>query len=474
MEPVALLSSVLHTMERYRMVPAGAAVLCGFSGGADSVTLLSVLQELSKGYGDVPPFLLAACHVNHGIRGEEAERDEAFCRSFCEERDIPLYIKHADVPAIAQEENISEETAGRRVRYAFFAETAERLLNEHPDRTSVRIATAHTASDNAETVLFHLARGTGLSGLAGIPPVRDDIIRPLLECDREEIEAYCASEGLSFVKDSTNKDIAYARNRIRYEVLPVLKDLNSGAVTNMARTTETLRRDVDYFAAQTEALLDAACRGTDTYDVRVLSAAEDAVLVRALSKALTEFAGVQAEQRHIETVLDWIRRAEKFKQIQIPGGAYVTLTGEQLRLRWPPVPEEVSELRFSVAAFDTGQIVFETDAEPQIAVRLTKLDLDQADFRPLVLENCLDYDKIESNFMLRGRQPGDTFSPVGRGVHKKLKSLYQEAGVPADTRNDRVLLEREGEIAWLEGFGVADGYQVTRETKTIWYVEVKR
>ena len=474
MENGTLLSLVLRTMERYEMVPEDAAVLCGFSGGADSVTLLSVLSELSRGMGDVPPFSLYACHVNHGIRGEEADRDEAFCRAFCEARDIPCFFLTTDVPALAKKQGVSEETAGRTVRYAFFYERAYQILKEDPDVTSVRIATAHTASDNAETVLFHLARGTGLSGLAGIPPVRDEIIRPLIECDREDIEAWCREKDLSFMKDSTNTDTSYARNRIRYEVLPVLKELNGAAVANMARTTETLRRDIDFFENQVARLLEAASIEPDTFDGSVLKTAEDAVLVRALSKALSAFAGVQAEQRHIEEVLSWLRGGEKFKQMQIPGGAFVTLTGDRLRLHWPKVPEELPVLEFVEYSSNEREQIFVTKSSPEVAVRLTKLDPANTDFRALVLENCLDYDKIESNFMLRARQPKDTFCPPGRGVHKKLKTLYQEAGIPPEERNANVLLEHDGDIAWLEGFGAADGYTVTRPTKTILYVEVER
>ena len=469
-----LLSAVTNTLKRYEMLPENAAVLVGFSGGADSVTLLSVLDDLSSGAGDVPPFSLYACHVNHGIRGEEADRDEAFCEQFCEARNIPLYVRHVDVPAMAKRTGDSEETCGRRARYEVFGELVDLLCEQGFEEGEVRIATAHTASDNAETMLLHLARGTGLGGLTGIPPVRKNIIRPLIACTREEVEAYCAEQGLTYVKDSTNRDRSLSRNRIRYESLTALKAVNEAAVVNMARTAETLRRDADYFDRQTKRLLKAALREPDAYDTTVLNGAEDAVLVRALGDCNTAFAVVQAEQRHVETVLAWIRRGAKFKQLQVPGGAYVTLAGERLLLHWPKDPPEEAPRAFRQVEAQEGEVRFFSGEPAPLMVRLRKVSKNEADFRALLLEKPLDYDKIDFNFEVRTRAPGDVFAPPGRGVRKKLKTLYQEEGVPVEERNDRVILEQEGQIAWLEGFGAAEGFAASEDSTTLWSVEVIR
>ena len=294
------LSCVISTLKRYEMLPANTAVLVGFSGGADSVTLLSVLQELSGGFGDVPAFPLYACHVHHGIRGAEADRDEQFCRTFCEERGIPFTALHADVPKLAAESGESLETCGRKVRYGFFEEVSDRILRQHPDLSGVRVATAHTASDNAETVLFHLARGTGLAGLAGIPPVRDSVIRPLIELGREDIEAYCEDRGLPYMIDSTNDDVSYTRNRIRHEVLPALEEVCHGATGHIAKTAAKLQRDAECFDELAERLLERSRTGEDTLDVSVLREAPDAVLIRTLAIAMRSFTDVAAEQRHLE------------------------------------------------------------------------------------------------------------------------------------------------------------------------------
>ncbi|MBQ2692815.1 MAG: tRNA lysidine(34) synthetase TilS [Clostridia bacterium] len=474
MQHSEVLSHVISTLKRYEMLPAKTAVLAGFSGGADSVTLLSVLHELSHGVGDVPAFPLYACHVHHGIRGAEADRDEQFCRAFCEERGIPFTALHADVPKLASARGESLETCGRKVRYAFFEEVSDRILRQHPDLSGVRVATAHTASDNAETVLFHLARGTGLAGLTGIPPVRGSIIRPLIDLGREDIEAYCADLGLSYMTDSTNDDVSYARNRIRHEVLPALEAIHHGATGHIARTAATLQRDADCFDELAERLLQRSRRGEDTLDVSVLREAPDAVLIRTLALAMKAYSGVSAEQRHLEDFLSWIRTGEKFKQMQVPGGAFVTLAGDKLLFHWPKEEEETVTRTFRRTVTMAERLEFVSDTPPPVTVRLTKRSTAHPDFDAYLLENSLIYDKINFNFVLRTRQPGDTFAPNGRGVTKKLKTLYQEAGVSADKRADRVILEQNGQIAWLEGFGAAEGFAPSENDRFVWIVEVIR
>lgn len=474
MQHSEFLSHVLSTLKRYEMLPENTAVLVGFSGGADSVTLLSVLHELSSGVGDVPPFPLYACHVNHGIRGEEADRDEQFCRSFCKERGIPFSALHSDVPRLAQDSGESLETCGRKVRYDYFEEVSKKILREDPELSGVRVATAHTASDNAETVLFYLARGTGLTGLAGIRPTRGNIIRPLIELSRADIEQYCEDSALPYMVDSSNDDISYTRNRIRHEVLPALEEVCTGAMEHIARTAATLQRDADCFETLAATLLDRSRRGPETLDVAVLREAPDAVLIRALGLAMRQYTGVAAEQRHLEEFLQWIRAGEKFKQMQVPGGAFVTLAGDKLLLHWPKPEEESVPRTFRKTVTMADRLEFVSDRPTPVTVRLTRLRKPPAGFDAYMLENSLNYDKIDFNFVLRTRQPGDSFAPTGRGVTKKLKTLYQEAGVPADQRGDRVILEQNGQIAWLEGFGAAEGFAPNETTKTLWTVEVLR
>ena len=199
-------NSVLKAIKQFSMLEKSHNVTVALSGGADSVSLLHILYELRDELG----ITLSAAHLNHMIRGDEALRDENFARQECEKLGIPFFCERADVPKYAKEHRVSTELAAREIRYEFLSNVSDGL-----------IATAHTASDNIETIIFNLARGTGLKGLCGIPPVRENIIRPLIFCTREEIEAYCSANRLSYVTDSTNLSDDYSRNKIRHTIVPV-------------------------------------------------------------------------------------------------------------------------------------------------------------------------------------------------------------------------------------------------------------
>ena len=222
-----LITKAEAAIEKYKFLSGGDSVIIALSGGADSVTLLSVLNSLKEKYN----LKLYAAHLNHGIRGEEADNDEKFCKILCENYNVQLFVKHIDVPKLCAEQKISAELCGRNERYKFFDELSAKL--------NAKVATAHTASDNAETLLFNLCRGSSLAGAAAIPPKRGNIIRPLITLTRNEIESYCAENSLSYVTDSTNMSDSYTRNKIRHKVIPALKEVNPQIVifgaTHMGR-----------------------------------------------------------------------------------------------------------------------------------------------------------------------------------------------------------------------------------------------
>ena len=263
-------------MKRHNMLPPpGGRILCAVSGGRDSVCLLHYLWQL----GQREDFSVAAVHMDHGQR-ETARRDVRFVQELCRERNIPCVIERVSVPEKAREWGVGVEEAGRRLRYETVRRAAEKTRSH-------RIATAHHAADQAETVLLNLLRGTGPQGLAGIPPVRDNIIRPLLETSRQEIEAYLAENGLEHVEDETNQDTALTRNRLRLTIMPLLRDLYPGAERSICRTAEILRREEDCWQAQVAAVLPE--RGTEM-DRQTLLDLPYALRLRVL-RALTERTG---------------------------------------------------------------------------------------------------------------------------------------------------------------------------------------
>ena len=211
----------------------GDRVVVGVSGGADSVALLHCLTR------DLPQYQLypVVCHVNHKLRGAESDQDEAFVRSLCEHLGVPCHVLSEDVALLAEQRKIGVEVCGRELRYDFFTKTAAQYGE------NVKIATAHTLSDQAETVLFRLTRGAGLHGLCGIPPMRGAIIRPLLEVTRAEVESYLSGIGLEYRIDSSNRETVYARNRIRLKVVPELEKINPSFSETLCGTVESLRED---------------------------------------------------------------------------------------------------------------------------------------------------------------------------------------------------------------------------------------
>lgn len=269
-----MLTNIIAAIDRYRMIEKGDKITVAVSGGADSVFLLECLTLLKERL----EIKLCACHVNHCLRGEESDRDESFVRELCDKLEIPLEVRKVDVKSLVKKHQSIEETA-RKARYDFFAELCA---------DGSKIATAHTASDSAETVLINLIRGTALKGLCGIPPVRGSIIRPLIFVQRAEIERYCSENGWAYVIDSTNLSEDYTRNKIRHNVLPLIKELNPSVVSGISRMTAALAED--------NALLDEAAEKAKNdaevkkgyYDKEALRRLSKPILNRALKLIFTE------------------------------------------------------------------------------------------------------------------------------------------------------------------------------------------
>ena len=263
-----LKTSVKNTIERYSMINKGDTVIAAVSGGADSVALLYVLYSLKDELG----FSLAACHVNHNLRGEESDSDERFVRRMCRFLDIPLYTASIKVNDLRQKHDSLEECA-RRLRYEFFESISKGRL----------IATAHTASDNCETILINMVRGTALSGICGIPAKRDNIIRPLLYNTREDIELYCSENCLDYVTDSTNLSDDYTRNKIRHKVVPLLKEINPSLFGAISRLSQSVSDDDRYLDKIASELMEKARTADNKYDVGILRTADECILRRIVT-----------------------------------------------------------------------------------------------------------------------------------------------------------------------------------------------
>ena len=277
-------TKVLSAVRKYDMLRAGDTAVVGLSGGADSCALLAVLLALRETLG----ITVKACHINHNLRGSESDGDEMFVRELCKRLDVQLEVFPVDVRGAAAKHESLEETA-RRLRYDCFAKMCG---------SGERLATAHTANDNAETVLMNMMRGTGTKGLAGIPPVRDCFIRPVIFCTRAETEEYCRKNGIEFVTDSSNLSDEYTRNRIRHKVIPVLEEFNPSFIDAITRMTEAVGDD-ERFIGEYAADCAERCAVGAGYDSRRLKELPDAIRFRIIAAELKKN-GVEPTRLRVE------------------------------------------------------------------------------------------------------------------------------------------------------------------------------
>lgn len=433
-------NKVLSCVRQYDMLKASDRVTVGFSGGADSVCLLHLLFFLQEELH----ISVAALHVHHGIRGEEADRDAAFCKAFCEKYGIPFETVYVDVPKLSSQSGETTETCARRLRYAALKETAGE---------GGKIATAHTSDDNAETVLWNLTRGTGLRGLCGIPPVRENIVRPLLFCTREEIERYCTENHLDFVMDSTNFSPLYTRNRIRHEVLPVLKELNPNLLQTVTRMSEILREE----NARADALCDTFLQSVNPEKIPVdlLRQQPKALACRVIRRVLQVKTGGDIAAVHIEAVY-----ALLFKN-----GTAILPNGVTARTRRGilefPIGTAAEPFSYPFAFENFPATVHLPTGRVEIQ-KYTQKDLQN--LHKDLLANAVDCDKI-CNTVLRSRRASDTFTHGKRGVTKTVKKWMNELGLPPEHRNALPLLAAGREILWFAGCGASDVSKINENTK---------
>ncbi len=414
------------------LLEPGERVLVGLSGGADSVALLHFLRF---GLGCE----VSACHVNHGLREAESLRDEDFARKLSAEWGIPFYLRQGDVRRLAEGSGRSVEEAGRDFRYACFEECRSEAGAE-------KIATAHTRSDQAETLLLNLLRGSGIQGLCGIPPKRGRIVRPLLRVSREEVEEYCRRWGLAYVTDSSNSSLEYTRNRVRLEVLPLLRELNPQAEQTLAQTTEVIRPGAIYLAEAVGLLLEEAQREKG-WQASALAGAP-AGLRRQAAWSLLKKLGILPSFIRVQE-LDRVICGEIARMDAGKGRYFVRRKGLLCLEEAEGCPSYSFPLEPGEFALPCGECYRAMEIPAETAGSFQKV------YKKL-LYLLLDYDKIKGKALLRQRLPGDRIRLAGRGCSKSLKKLQNEAGLSRYEREAfPVLADEEGCVAAFP-FGIAE------------------
>jgi len=419
-------------------LPRGARVLCAVSGGADSVCLLHLLKtEGAEVY---------AAHYDHQLRGEESRRDAAFVRGLCADWAVPLLEGSGDVTAWAEEKRLSLETAARELRYAFLEDCADRIGADF-------IATAHTASDNAETLLLHLCRGSGARGLGGIPRQRDRILRPILHVTRAEVEAYLREHDLPHVEDSSNALDAAARNRIRHHAIPAMKSVNPSFEDAALRTARLLRADEAYLSSRAREELERIRTG-DALSIPALLALPEALQLRVLQ----QMAGPGAELVHLDALLALCSSANASAELSLPGGKKARREYERLIFGQAPqlqLPERV-------VREDSDFLL------PEAGLRLRAEVLDagtevQSSFNTF----SFSYGNICGRLTLSPRRDGDRLTLRGRQGTRSLKRLMSDGRIPQWQRGLIPVLRDEEGILAVYGFGQSDRAMAVKDEKQL-------
>lgn len=433
---------IRKTIERYRMLTPGDKVVVAVSGGPDSVCLLSVLRALANDLD----LTLHVAHLDHRFRGQESAEEALFVEGLAKDLGIAATVDSRDVPAYCAERGLSAQAGAREVRYTFLRECAK-ATGSH------RIALGHTANDQAETLLMRLARGAGMSGLSAIPPVRENIIRPLIGTTRDEVLAYLQRQRIDFRTDPSNRKPVYTRNRVRHEVLPVLERFNPRIVEALAAEADLLRDENEAMEATLTGILRT-----------VLFAEGDAVHIRrapfndllpalrrrVLRKAIELAAGddtIEHSWIRTEEALSFMAEAQSGRRMEVPGGLFLQREYDDLAIR---VREQ--ETAFCVLLSVPGETVVPAASLVIETVILDTLPDPGADGGNYLWQAVYDYDKMSLPLYLRNRRPGDRFCPAGMGGRsKKLQDYFVDEKVPKMRRNAAPLLATDQDVVWLMG-----------------------
>ncbi|HBF76802.1 MAG TPA: tRNA lysidine(34) synthetase TilS [Clostridiaceae bacterium] len=458
-----MIDKVRETIEKYKMIQYGDKIVVGLSGGPDSVCLLHVLNRLKDRYG----IKLYAVHVNHGIRGEEALRDENYAKRFAESLDIPIFIKRVDAVGFAKENKMSTEEAGRFLRYEYFEEVLKQVKGQ-------KIATAHNMNDQAETMIMNFLRGSGTTGLSGISPVRDfKYIRPILYIERSEIESYCKENGLNPVIDSTNKENVYRRNKIRLELIPYIKDnINPNVVKSLCTSSDLFYKDDEFLNEIAAEKLNEIKKG-DGFSVKEFNSLHVSIKRRIIREIILKEKGSLngIELKHIDDCIELIKKGETGKRIDLPHDLICEIEYEKFKIK----NKYLKSLKYEYNLNIPGRI----NVKEENLIIEAEIKKNDEIFNDSLFIKYFDYDKIKIRaegfkIQIRTRKDGDFISPKGMKGRKKLKDLFIDEKVPREKRNSIPLVALRNEILWIPNFRDSREYKIDGETKNVLKIKILR
>ena len=423
-----IITKINNTVKKYNMLAPGDRVVVGVSGGADSMLLLYYLLSVREAM----ELDIAVANVEHGIRGDESREDTRFVVDFCHQHSVEVHTLSIDAVAEAQQQGIGVEEYSRNRRYEFF-----NSLNP------TKIAIAHNLSDNVETVLFRLARGTALRGASGIKPVRDNIIRPLIDCTSREIRQYCRDKGIDYRIDSTNDDTVYSRNFVRHNIVPDFMELNPSFESTFMHFISACGCDDDYITSVAMQCYESVV--TDKgISVTEITKYHTSVITRVLIAYADSF-GLSLDRHHIGRIVDLLYSPGRY---QIKRDFFAISNKRYLRIT------DMQNMSQTASVCDLCEVCVDEF--------LTNCELLKNEF-----DFFIDCDRIVGNIYIRTRQSGDTIAPAGRGCTKSIKKLFNELAVDVEKRDSLPLVCDDNGIIAIKDCCVAHRVRISSDTKRV-------
>lgn len=462
---------VLSYIRDNELIKCQDKILVALSGGPDSICLLNLLFELKEELN----IQIAAAHLNHLLRGQDSFDDEEYVINMCRKMGIKCFVKRVDINAYSKQQKLSSEVAGRNVRYDFFDEILER-------EGFNRIATAHNANDQAETILFRLMRGTGLEGLGGIKVSRDEkIIRPILCLSRKEVEKYVELKQLNPRIDKTNFERIYNRNKIRLDILPYMKEnFNEDIIQTLNRMSLLLQKDNDFLENLALSLYNRYCIEHKDYFIikkEVFKEAEP-VVTRLLRHIIVRYSksSYDFEMKHIYDIFH-LSKKNSGKVIHLPNGICAENTYGDIYIKSKIKKYDINNNNKEEIILDKNSVNINEVEFSNLNIKLQKINncqVSNINMKQDDLIKYFDFDKIKSNISIRTRKNGDKIIPMGMVGSKKVKDIFIDMKIPKEERDNIPILCFDDKIAWIIGIRISEEYKLTDKSKNILKVVVQR
>lgn len=453
-----LKEKAMKTILAHNLIENNDNIVIGVSGGPDSMALLYFLMDIK----DKISFNIYVAHLNHGVRGEEAVLDEKYVEEICFELGLPFYSKKVDMNEYAKIHKMSSEESGRKLRYDFFRELVDKVGGG-------KIAVAHNKNDQAETILMRIMRGTGIDGLRGMDYRRGDIIRPLLDVSREEIEEYLKDKNVEARVDKTNLENIYSRNKIRLELIPYMEEnFNPNIIDTLWRNGNIIGYDSDFLQGYSQKvysqLMKKETKSSIILNRSVFKEQHIAIRSRIIRNALLKINGsLQGfTQNHINDVMDLFIGDKTGKEIHLVNDTIAKTSYDDLIIE-KAENKKVEKFNCPIRINDVTYIkkndcFFETKVLP---IEKVKINCGKRFIK------CFDYDKIVNGLKVRNRISGDRFTPLGMDGSKKLKDFFIDEKIPKEERDAIPLIVDGKEIIWVVGYRMNEKYKVTSNTKNV-------